>query len=1250
VLIFYLYCDSLGVCTIVENGNPVENCSACQPVLPKFNCANDACVLNENGQFANLAVCAAACMKDCVAANMVFNACTYAVPALKHKESRYIFAPNGFTGGTTATCTNGVVTIAGSTCAQNCAATTIDQAPGCKYTVGAQISGDPPINVNNFVAGYVGRITVACNNGQRNVTNIIACAEEPCAAIDHTVGNCTYTIPPLNSGVTTQPINTSTAGYDGTITATCNKGQITYGPATCVEKPCPANSTYTVGNCVYNVRAMSAGEQIQVTSTSAAYTGKITVRCYQGTITHTPQPQDEPCIRKPCVLENTKAGQCDFNLAGTTIAYGTNTTYQRTTTVNGVNYAGSVRVYCGDNGVATYDSYTCAVASCTLESQVRGNCTYVFNPNVLAIGQSTTTTPFGFQYTGRMYAMCQVDGSVQYQETESCTPKSCAITAYTQNNCTWNFPVTTIPHNSGTQSLAPTNSGYEGTATATCSFGNTTYSITGCTPKSCTIPAGYTATLGACTFTWPAGLISHGVTTPAISNTNSSTAQGTATLTCNAGTLTPTLGTCVLLPCQLPATHSAGGCTYPLGGGLAVDQTKLANTSTIGGVGTVSARCNSGGSITYTYPVRCGTVNVPRCTTTSIATTRTSLGGCTYNFSSAVSLKSNETLAPINNTNTTTHTGQSGLLCYNGILTLQNETCARKCVLEPQQNGNCYYPFSGSILSTAGNNSVEVQTNTPNYAGRMKAECASTGTPTYSVVTPCTAIPACTLTNQTTAGGCSYTFAGITLPYNGTPVVREFTQSSTVTPGVTNITRIGKMTATCTGTNGTPTYTEDYCRAPVNCTLTTQIRGNCKYDFPSALLPQTTLTAGNEIGVQGENATAGTNSYTGFMIARCPGADLNGTPTYEQTEACRQIANCSQSPREAAIASPYNHDSAGRIKMGFDCIYNFSTFTTKPMNHGAVVTAPYNNNGTAIAACTDGVIDFVEIGTCKTPCSGYAYGLGPCTNNQKQVTTYTKTPAGCVGEPEELPNLSPRACTSCTGYTYDAATICVGGFQRRTVSGYLPNGCEFVAGVSPPFGPDTNTGLPCPCTSYVYTYLPLCINGLAQVNTAVGIPSGCAGGVTPATTGPCSVPNPIQDGVIRWNFPDNASVIRQDGRGPDVPANARLQAGRCYAISSMGTMQFNPNPISHPPRSILNVVEIKILNKVIFSGGVWANSWYPYGNQLFDIEDCGPSYARGKSFHTMPSNAVLTLRVVDTTYSDNIVNAQPVSVWFTEVQ
>lgn len=237
----------------------------------------------------------------CAAQTMSSGACSYDFGSIGHGGSTTASTSTaGFTGTATAVCNAGVLSMSSSSCAPvapaDCAAQS-RQVGACNFDFGAVQSGSSS-TVNTSTAGYTGQASASCSNGVLTVAGGATCDPIPsagCAEQTLQSGSCSFPFPPLGHGGSDFAANIA-AGFTGSATATCSNGTLVLGANSCgsiaVPTPppsppasgCPGGGATSYGSCSFAVGPLSAGYSQKVGFDSGTYTGVATATCNGGVV------------------------------------------------------------------------------------------------------------------------------------------------------------------------------------------------------------------------------------------------------------------------------------------------------------------------------------------------------------------------------------------------------------------------------------------------------------------------------------------------------------------------------------------------------------------------------------------------------------------------------------------------------------------------------------------------------------------------------------------------------------------------------------------------------------------------------------------------------------------------------------------------------------------------------------------------------------------------------------------------------
>ena len=357
--------------------------------------------------------------------------------------------------------------------------------------------------------------------------------------------NGTYTVQPGSTCYANCPASQSVSWGGGSCSATYSGGAGAHGAAASVGSSDPNNMG--TGNLVCNNGTWEA---------TGSGTSCATRHCSAQAVNWSPG-----CSASVGALSN---GQSSNNLANTA-----------------ANYSGSVNVTCS-NGALSQSSASCTQV-CTAGTVSWGaGCSA--SVGQLTNGGSTPVTNGATNYSGNATVTCNNGSRVVSGATCTATAPCSASTVSWGSNCSGS--VSSASHGE-TRPASNGNSGYTGTATATCSNGS--WSTSGAT---CNVAYNncnsQTVTWGSgCSATAP--FINHGST----SNVNNAAGGrvGSATVSCSNGTATAS-GNCYA-DCTAQTVSWNGTCSAAVGTVAHGGSTNISNTAS-GYTGSASVACNNG--------------------------------------------------------------------------------------------------------------------------------------------------------------------------------------------------------------------------------------------------------------------------------------------------------------------------------------------------------------------------------------------------------------------------------------------------------------------------------------------------------------------------------------------------------------------------------------------------------------------------------------------------------------------------------
>jgi hypothetical protein len=208
---------------------------------------------------------------DCPAQSLSAGGCTFNFGSVANGAASTVStSTSGYSGSATATCSAGALSLTGSSCSPTaptgCAAATLSSG-ACSYTFGPIANGGAS-TVGTSTPGYAGSATASCSGGALSLLapscNAAQPSPSPCSASSTSFSACSFSVASLASGAS-ELVTTTTPGYTGNITATCNSGSLTWGGASCNPMPplcaggqswngsacaCPGGTTWNGSNCV----------------------------------------------------------------------------------------------------------------------------------------------------------------------------------------------------------------------------------------------------------------------------------------------------------------------------------------------------------------------------------------------------------------------------------------------------------------------------------------------------------------------------------------------------------------------------------------------------------------------------------------------------------------------------------------------------------------------------------------------------------------------------------------------------------------------------------------------------------------------------------------------------------------------------------------------------------------------------------------------------------------------------------------
>jgi hypothetical protein len=209
--------------------------------------------------------------ESCSATTYTYWNCSYSIPSLSHEWSQTVStSTEGYNWSVKATCNNWTLSYSDKSCSaipESCSATTYTYG-NCSYSI-PTLSHGWSQTVSTSTAGYAGSVKATCSNWTLSYSDK-SCSAQSCWATTYTYGSCSYSIPAL-SNWWSQTVSTSTVGYKWSVKASCSKWTLSYSDKSCTAIPesCWA-TTYTYSNCSYSIPALSDGWS-QTVSTSTAW-------------------------------------------------------------------------------------------------------------------------------------------------------------------------------------------------------------------------------------------------------------------------------------------------------------------------------------------------------------------------------------------------------------------------------------------------------------------------------------------------------------------------------------------------------------------------------------------------------------------------------------------------------------------------------------------------------------------------------------------------------------------------------------------------------------------------------------------------------------------------------------------------------------------------------------------------------------------------------------------------------------------
>ena len=318
-----------------------------------------------------------------------------------------------------------------------------------------------------------------------------------CSATSISPGVCRYPIPALSSGQS-QVASTNTAGYGGSVTATCNDGTWSYSGATCEAQSACTGGVKNYGKCRFSVPWIAHGGTSDLENYRAGYSGAITASCDNGSLSYSggwceadapppppppPPPTTPPPTSTPVVsgcdaaflARSGERGLCYFNVPA--LSHGSSSAVS----AESWGAAGQITATCA-NGTLSYSSLTCGASSpppeapkanCAATDTTYGSCS--FSVPAIAHGNSSSVTDSTAGYTGQVNASCN-NGALSYSN-QSCSEDPCAKGSHTYGSCGFTIPALSA---GSSETVADSTVGFTGSVTATCSKGTLSFSARSC--------------------------------------------------------------------------------------------------------------------------------------------------------------------------------------------------------------------------------------------------------------------------------------------------------------------------------------------------------------------------------------------------------------------------------------------------------------------------------------------------------------------------------------------------------------------------------------------------------------------------------------------------------------------------------------------------------------------------------------------------------------------------------------------------
>ncbi len=467
------------------------------------------------------------------------NYCAGSYSALGHGQSQnFGNSRTGYTGGATASCSDGTLTFSNQSCGGNpCTSSRTTWASGsCGGNVPTIDSGTST-TVTNDQSGYTGSAGVSCEGAVLTASGSPTCNANPCTGTFLSWGgNCGANFPSTASSTTQSRGNVFT-GYTGGADFQCFAGSWAYASGYCTANPCDAQRG-TWASCGANVPALNSGQTSSPSNDVGGYSGSATFSCNAGSLS----ASGESCSANACPASRGNWGSCGVNVpqlnSGQSANYGSDV----------AGYSGSATFSCSA-GTRSISNDSCSANSCPSTTLSWGDGCSAAATNT-ASGQAPSLTNSAANRTGSATFSCTT-GNWAYQ-SGSCqrTDNGCPGGPYNWGgSCSGNYPNMNHTDN---LNVGNNTANYTGTANLTCSNGAVSLGANSCAPTTNPCPGGTFNWGGSCSA--PYGQIAHGNASN-IAN-NSSGFDGAITLSCNNGAVSPSAASCSEKP---PASFSTFG-------------------------------------------------------------------------------------------------------------------------------------------------------------------------------------------------------------------------------------------------------------------------------------------------------------------------------------------------------------------------------------------------------------------------------------------------------------------------------------------------------------------------------------------------------------------------------------------------------------------------------------------------------------------------------------------------------------------